>query len=197
MPIDFIEILFAEPNALEIEITQETIDAIKGKRILVHTPFYQYTKEIIQKTIAQAKRLGAEHIVIHPDYIIDVNILKERDVIFALENIKSFPSTLLCGFHFENFAALVDQIPVSIIVLDIGHAIQSGGEEEVIKYLDAYNQNIAACHVKKEQFTLSCMKLPFFSKIPLILEGRCKNREELINSIEEMKNISVKQRNNF
>jgi len=137
LPIDAIQILFARPNMLKHQFTDEEIGFLHSlKHVSIHAPFFTDEKGYIDIAFSKnnewildriegiSEKIGSSCCVIHSDLIKDPDILIKRKTLFLFENLKKKRNV-----GSQQLKALFKTFPQIKLVLDVEHALDwSSGE---------------------------------------------------------------------
>lgn len=203
LSIDFVEVLFARPFMLDIEISPNNLLFLKSKKVIIHAPFFgdegykdiSYDSTQLEKIVKKAELLNAEWVVIHPNQIQDMDLLLKYRFCFGIENQKE-----KAGFLLSDFPNFLTKYPHFKVVVDLGHAAKLGVgvisklikqlEEKIIEIqfsVDDNYRSILTETVSEEMFTV--LKEHNF---PIILESRPENIEDLPEIINKIRTLLKK-----
>lgn len=196
--IDRVEILFSRLFMLDIPLSEENKTFLKKKKVTLHAPFFnnegydfcKLSKEEIKKLVKIGKEINAEYIIVHPDLLEDVEILKEFDFPFVFENVKKEINEEFC---LENLEKCFKLNPNLGLALDLSHA-GSLSNEKIKGYIKKYC-NLKEIHISiKEQTSFLEGERQNFQdfldqEVNFILESRPRSMDKMHLIIKRLKEI--------
>ena len=197
--VDIIEILYARPFMLDLPLSNENMNYLQAKEVLIHSPFFVdqgyedlcYNKPLIEKLIEKKRLLKAKYIIIHPDLLPNFNLISNYPEIFVFENLKSER-----GYSIQRLLNLMKSGLSIKISLDIGH-LNNIDAVELSKLIKKYKKNIAEIQLSIKEDYEDFLDGKIGSKysfligidIPIILETRPRELSHLGIIIKNLKNF--------
>ena len=199
LDVDIVEILFSRPFMLDIHLTSKNMAFLRKKKVALHAPFFQstgcvdvlYDEELIRKLIDKAREINATHIVLHPDLLPSIDVLKNKQITFAFENLKIYRK-----FPLSRLNELIVNNPEFRISLDIGHAADWGDFEtktmlqlfkgKIIEMQFSIDDSYESIIVGQDLSQYDWIKEYDF---PVILESRPKDVKDLPLIIKNIKMV--------
>lgn len=187
--VDIIEILYARPFMLDINISDENRFFLNNKKVLIHAPFFEnqgyndiiYDNTLINKLIEKSKFLDVHNIIIHPDLTPNFDYLNEFPGRFIFENLKDERV-----FTVQKILNLISSGMKIKLSLDIGH-LNSNDKLNITKIIKDNKKDIAELQLSiKEDYDdfltgniNSKYSFLIGLEIPIILETRPKELSHL------------------
>jgi len=142
-----IEIMMASKEHLyNFNLSKNNIKFVKNlDYISIHFPFADriLKKEIngcLDKTYKIYKRIGAKNVIIHPNILDDLSILKNYDMKVSLENLRSIKNITL-----EDMKQIFTKFQNLSFCLDISHAF-SFSKYETSNLMKAFGKKLTEIH---------------------------------------------------